>query len=115
MPEGSTLLVLPEGSGFNYWTRRRNPSHFNLFLPPEIAAFGEGAMLADLEADPPDFVLLAHRDGREFGVGPFGRDPRNGARLRAWVERRYERVARIGPEPFGDEGFGIVILKARAR
>jgi hypothetical protein len=113
LPADATLLVLPEGTSINYWIRHRNPSRFQLFLPPEIAAFGEAAMLADLEAHPPDFVVLAHRDGREFGAGPFGRDPRNGARLRAWVDRRYERVARIGPEPFAGEGFGIVILQRR--
>jgi hypothetical protein len=113
VPVDATLLVLPEGAGLNYWIRRRNPSRFQLFLPTEIAAFGEGAMLADFEAHPPDFVVLAHRDAREFGTGAFGRDPRNGARLREWVDRRYARVARIGPEPFAGEGFGIVILRAR--
>jgi hypothetical protein len=29
------------------------------------------------------------------------------------VDRHYERVARIGPEPFGQGGFGIVILHRR--
>ncbi len=113
LPAGATLLVLPEGVGLNYWLRRSNPSRFSLFLPTEIAAFGEGAMLADLRSDPPDFVVLAHRDGREFGVGPFGQDPRNGKRLREWIDAAYERVARIGPEPFGGEGFGLVILRRR--
>ncbi len=108
-----TLLVFPEGAGLNYWLRRRNPSRFLLFLPTEIAAFGESAMLADLEAHPPDFAVLAHRDAREFGVGAFGRDPRNGQRLRAWLDAHYERVARVGAEPFGSEGFGLVILRRR--
>jgi len=113
LPAGSTLLVLPEGASLNYWLRRRNPSRYLLFLPTEIAAFGESAMLADLGANPPDFAVLAHRDPGEFGVGPFGRDPRNGVRLRAWLDAHYERVARIGPEPFGSDGFGLVILRRR--
>ncbi len=113
LPAGATLVVLPEGAGINYWIRHRNPSRYLLFLPTEIAAFGESAMLADLGANPPDFAVLAHRDPGEFGVGPFGRDPRNGARLRAWLDARYERVARIGPEPFGSDGFGLLILRRR--
>jgi hypothetical protein len=112
-PPEATLLVLPEGAGLNYWLRRRNPSRFLLFLPTEIEAFGEAQMLADLSSDPPDYVVLAHRDGAEFGVGPFGRDPRNGRGLREWVDGNYERVERIGPEPFGRDGFGLVILRRR--
>lgn len=111
LPRDATLLVMPEGASLNYWLRRRNPSRYLLFLPTEIAAFGERAMLADLARHPPDFVVLAHRRHEEFGVGPFGRDPRNGRGLRAWIDAHYERVARIGPEPFGTGGFGLVILR----
>lgn len=117
MPADATLLVMPEGIGLNYWLRRRNPTSFNLFLPTEISAFGEGAMLADLEAHPPDFVALVHRLSDEFGVGPFGVDPRNGRGLLDWVHSHYSRarpVGRIGPEPFTGRGFGIVILERDA-
>lgn len=111
MAPGETLLVLPEGVQLNYWLRVRNPSRFQLFLPTEIEAFGEAAMLADLEAHPPDYVVLVHRGWQEFGTGPFGRDPRNGRRLLAWVEAHYRRVARYGAEPFGSGGFGTVVLE----
>jgi hypothetical protein len=108
---GQTLLVLPEGIQLNYWLRLRNPSRFELFLPTEIRAFGEGAMLADLQAHPPDYVVLVHRAWKEFGVGPFGKDPRNGRALRAWVDAHYRRVQRFGAEPFGADGFGVVVLE----
>ena len=114
LPPDATLLVLPEGAWLNYWLRRRNPSRFLLFLPTEIAAFGEAAMLLDLRSHPPDYVVLAHRDGAEFGVGPFGRDPRNGRALLEWVDGAYERVEQIGPEPYRGRGFGLVILRRRA-
>lgn len=113
MQPGETLLVLPEGISLNYWLRRDNPTPYDLFLPTEIAAFGEDAMLRALRARPPDFVVLAHRLHREFGVGPFGVDPRNGRRLMEFVTRRYERVARLGAEPFTGGGFGLVILRRR--
>jgi hypothetical protein len=111
VPAQGTLLVLPEGIGLNYWLRRRNPTRYNLFLPTEIAAFGEEAMLAELRAHPPDVLALVHRRSDEFGVGSFGVDPRNGRRLMAWVERGYRRVARLGAEPFESEGFGVVLLR----
>ena len=113
MPPDSTLAVLPEGASLNYWLRKRNPSGFILFLPTEIAAFGEPSMLARLGANPPDFVALVHRLSVEFGTGPFGVDPRNGRGLLEWVQRHYERVARVGSEPFGTQGFGVVILRRK--
>jgi hypothetical protein len=98
----------------NYWLRMRNPSRFLIFLPTEIQAFGEAAMRADLEAHPPDFVVLVHRLWHEFGVGPFGSDARNGRALRAWVDANYRRVQRFGAEPFGEDGFGVVVLERSA-
>jgi hypothetical protein len=111
MPPDATLLVLPEGISFNYLLRKENPTRFNLFLPTEIAAFGEASMLRELATHAPDFIVLAHRKSEEFGVGRFGVDPRNGRRLLAWIRANYRRVERIGAEPFGGGGFGTVILR----
>jgi hypothetical protein len=98
----------------NYWLRRENSTRFNLFLPTEIEAFGEAAMLADLTQHPPDYVVLAHRLSDEFGVGAFGVDPRNGRALQRFVDAHYRRVAGFGPEPFRDQGFGTRILAREA-
>jgi hypothetical protein len=114
MPAEASLLVMPEGIGLNYWLQRRNPTRFNLFLPAELRAFGgEEAMLEEIREHPPDFVVLMHRDSAEFGVGPFGKDPRNGLRLLQWVDANYVRVEQIGAEPFRDRRFGLVILRRR--
>jgi hypothetical protein len=67
-------------------------------------------MLRELEAHPPDVIVLAHRLPDEFGVGPFGQDPRNGKALLDWVRARYRRAAGFGAEPFGTAGFGTRIL-----
>jgi hypothetical protein len=115
MPPGATLLALPEGVGLNYWLRRENSSRYNLFLPAEFGALGgEAAMLADLRAHPPDFIVLIHRNSAEFGVGPFGSDPRNGRAIMDWVRAHYRRVERLGAEPFQGRGFGTVILRRGA-
>jgi len=112
MGEDSTLLVLPEGAGLNYWLRRRNPTPYALFLPTEQRAHGGAdAMLARIEASPPDFVALVHRGHAEFGTGPFLRDPENGQAFLPWLERDYRIVWTIGAEPFRGPRFGIALLE----
>jgi len=71
-------------------------------------------MLADVRAHPPDLVALVDRPHGEFGVGPFGADPRNGQRLMDFVRAEYDVVKQIGAVPFRDQGFGITILRRRA-
>ena len=116
LPADGTLLVLPEGVGLNYWLRRPNSTRYGLFLPVEIDAFGgDEAMLRNIRAHPPDFIALLHRDHAEFGVGPFGVDPRNGRGIMSWVSGSYRRVGRIGAEPFRKRGFGVVILERAER
>jgi hypothetical protein len=97
LPPGATLLALPEGLMLNYWARRRSPSRYWLFLPTELeAAGGEAVVLADLRANPPDFVAFVERPHHEFGVGRFGVDRRNGRAIGDWVRANYRRVARVG-------------------
>ena len=111
-PPGATLVVMPEGLMLNYWLRRANPTPFWLYVPPAFRFFGgEAAIVQSLQAHPPDFIALVHRDTEEFGYGGFGVDPRYGREIMAWVSRHYVRVQRIGAEPFRDGRFGIVILR----
>jgi hypothetical protein len=67
-----TLAVLPEGVMLNYLTRRKAPTKFITYMPPELYHFGEAKMLSALHASQPDWVLLAPRDMTEYGVPPFG-------------------------------------------
>jgi hypothetical protein len=93
----ATLLVMPEGVVVNYLTRRRNPTRHLNFVPPEVEVFGEGRILADLRAAPADYVVLVHRDTREYRLPLFGID--YGRRLRDWVSDAYEIQARVGAAP----------------
>jgi hypothetical protein len=116
MQPEDTLLVLPEGAGLNYWLRRDNSTRYGLFIPVEIDAFGgDEVMLRDIRAHPPDFIALLQRNHAEFGVGPFGVDPRNGRGIMRWVAGSYRRLGRIGAEPFRGRGFGAVILERADR
>ncbi len=110
-PRGGSLLVLPEGAGMNYWTRRANPSPYANFMVPEMRAFGEDTILAALKAHPPDVVALVDKDTREFGVGFFGSDPTYGRQILDWVRGSYRPIGGVGAEPFQGGAFGIRLLQ----
>jgi hypothetical protein len=111
-PADATLLVLPEGVMINYLARRRNPTPYLNFMPPELLLFGEAEMLRAFERDPPDYVALVHKSTREYGPALFGVD--YGQRLRAFVDRDYRVVSRIGDPPLTpDARFGITLHRRR--
>jgi hypothetical protein len=100
LPEQGTLAVLPEGVMLNFLARRANPTPFVNFMPPELAMFGEPAILSALRANPPDFVVLAHKDTSEYGFPFFGRD--YGRDLYTWVRSNYTPRWQLG-YPHGAE------------
>jgi hypothetical protein len=115
MAPGSTLVVLPEGTLLNYWLRRTNPTRYTFFTPQIFAAFGgESAVLEDLKANAPDFVVLAPRDTEEFGLGKFGVDPRYGRTIMDWVWRHYELIDRVRA-PFRDDRYDVILLRRGVR
>ncbi len=108
VPADATLLVMPEGVMVNYLARRRNPTGFLNFMPPEILLFGEDRILAGFERNAPDYVALVHKRTVEYGLPYFGVD--YGRDLIAWVDRDYELMTRIGDVPFTpDTSFGITL------
>ncbi len=112
-PPSSTLLGLPEGIMLNYLARRETTTPCMNFMMTEMILFGEDRLLQGLEARPPDYVALVHKKTDEFGVGPFGADPRYGRKLVEWIDAHYDPVARFGAEPFRGDAFGIRILRRR--
>jgi len=109
--EEESLIGLPEGIMINYLARRPTRTTCMNYMMTEMILFGEDKLLAELRADPPDYVLLVHKDTSEFGVGHFGRDPRYGEAIMTWVSKRYRPVALFGAEPLRDSRFGIRIMK----
>ena len=93
-----TLLVVPEGVTLNYLIRRRTPTPFLNFMPPEFAIYGEDAMIHALQTSPPDRVLFVPKPSAVYGM-EFGRD--YGARLMAWIEENYSEIGEFeGGEVF---------------
>ncbi|HEX4989146.1 MAG TPA: glycosyltransferase family 39 protein [Candidatus Binatia bacterium] len=107
----STLIGLPEGIMLNYLSRRATTSPYLNFMMGEMIVFGEKRMVDDLKARPSDYVILVDNDPSEFGVGPFGTDPRYGQQIMDWVKQHYTPITLIGGEPLQSRDFGIKILK----
>jgi hypothetical protein len=108
-PPGSTVAVMPEGVMLNVLAHRRTSLRFVTFMPPEVLLFGEGEMLADLVAHPPDRIVLVHKTTSEYGVPYFGHD--YGNRLMAWIRGNYRAEALIGDMPLQPgSDFGLLIL-----
>jgi hypothetical protein len=112
------VAVLPEGAMINYLSRRVNPTHHLVWVPPLMAVFGQTNMIADFEKNSPDYVLILARSASEFGVRFFGYDPRYGMELKRWIEGHYDRVY-PAPELAGESAsqeqpfYELQILKRR--
>jgi hypothetical protein len=108
-PPDSTVAAIPEGALINVLAKRRTSLRFVSFLPPEVLLFGEDNMLADLEAHPPDRIVLVQKDTSEYGLPYFGRG--YGAKLMAWMHANYHPEALVGDPPFApDSDFGLLVL-----
>jgi hypothetical protein len=82
-------------------------------MPPELMAFGEQDILGSLSAHPPDFVVLVHRDTKEYGFPLFGTDLRYGQRTLNWLDAGYQPVRTVGQNPRDANGYGMEILRRR--
>ena len=97
----------------NYLLRRDSPLRVVNLMPPEILAYGEAEVLRSLQAAPPTFVLLVHKDVREYGYPLFGTDAEYGLRTLEWVKANYRSVDAIGDHLMSPSGFGIEIFERR--
>lgn len=112
MKPDETLAVLPEGVMLNYLLRKRTPTRYINYMPPELLMFGEERMIADFAAHPPDWIVLAHKSTSEYGLPFFGQD--YGQRLFAWITAHYVTDASFGDPPLQrGSRFGLRILRRK--
>ena len=105
-----TLAVLPEGVILNFLSGRDNPVPYTTYGSGEVMIFGEDNILASFESDPPDFLLIVHQDGSEFGRRFFGRD--YARKIWTWITAEYHCLEPlIGAPPQQDNNFGILLLE----
>lgn len=104
-----TLAALPEGAMLNYLARRDSSVPYIMYDPLSMLLWGEQKIEKDLEAKPPDFLALIHRDYSDLGARFFGRD--YGQTLMSWIQANYRPVWRTGAPPLRDGRFGVVLLE----
>jgi hypothetical protein len=86
------LVVMPEGEVLNHLSGWRNPIRHKLYLPGYLSSENESAVQGELEAAMPGAIVLLARSTGEYGGGEFGQG--YGGRIRDWIDRRYEPLAR---------------------
>ena len=106
---GQTLAVLPEGIMLNYLSRRATSIPFINFMPPELLMFGEDNIIRALEAAPPDFVAIVHKNTSEYGAPFFG--THYGQRVMAWIKQNYGVIEQVGAIPLKNRYFGMLLLE----
>ena len=106
-----SLLVLPEGVMLNYLTRLPNSISYFFFAPFVLADGRNAEIIHQLNAAPPDRIVVISRDMREFGVAQFGESPEHGADLLAFISANYKGIYTFGdPDPANPEQFGVMIF-----
>jgi hypothetical protein len=116
--EGSTddtLLVLPEGALLNFLSLQRNPTYYNLFIPPELNAPGvEATVVSQIDAHRVDRIVIVDRNVYEYGFRGFGVD--YGRALMNHVIEHYDVEASFGPPPYnGRTRGGCVVYRRKLR
>jgi len=86
-----TLLVVPEGVMLNYLARRRAPTPYFNFMPPELIMFGEETIVSALRQHPPDLLVWAPRSMPEYGYEGLGRG--YGTRLYHWIKQDFHTIS----------------------
>jgi len=115
IPANKTLACFPEGIMINYLSRRETAGPYVNFNPPDLLLFGEDRMLEALQATPPDYIFLVHKDTSEFGERFFGIN--YGQKLYAWIAGNYQEqplpMLDLGAQPLRSNQFGIRLLIPR--
>ncbi len=111
-PKDSTVLVVPEGVGINYFSKRAAPMRYDEYLPNIINSVGEDKIVKELNSQKIDYVVEIQRTTYEHGYTRFGFD--YGAKIKKWLVERYVVDKQIGHTPFdGSNLAGIVIYKRK--
>jgi hypothetical protein len=108
-----TLLVLPEGEMINYLARMPSPVAPFFFFSAATRGDREAAIVRDLAARPPSWIVVVSRDLREYGVQRYGESPDQGGQILTWVGDNYEPMATFGGDPLDYRQRGAMILRYR--
>jgi hypothetical protein len=113
LPREQTLLALPEGSMINYLSRRTSPLPQFQFHGFTTEGGRETEVVKALTANPPDIVVIASRDLRDFGVKIYGERDGAGRQIMRWIAERYEITHKIDNDPLDSAQCGAYIMQKK--
>lgn len=114
MHADETLVVIPEGTTFNYLLKKRNPTGFLMVTPWEFDAHGGEQRFVDrLVESRPDFVVLITMDMTIHGRGNFG-GPQYGQATSEILDKEYQVVDGQGSiDPRDQSPFQSIVYQRR--
>jgi hypothetical protein len=92
--EGDRVLVVPEINAVDDLFRAPSVSPFVTHMPGWLDQRGQEILIARLERQRPDVIVIFRRPTWEYGVAPFGQG--FGLRVADWIERN-SRIVYAGP------------------
>lgn len=113
LPRDYTLFTLPEGSMINYLSRRPSPLPQFQFYGFTTENGRELEVVKALQARPPDLVVIASRDLRDFGVSKYGERDGAGRQIMRWIAERYEVTHQIDNDPLDSAQCGAYIMQRK--
>jgi hypothetical protein len=108
-PTDATVTVLPECHSINFFSDRKDPLPFAVYMPMTFEMFGEDDMISRFRTAKVDYIVLVSRWTPEQGKRSFGID--YALRFHEWIRQNYTVAKQFGPYPFTSDEFGIAILK----
>ncbi len=109
-PHAQTLAAFPEGIAANYHLRVRSPLRELEFNPIILQFAGPQNVVAQLQAHPPDAVLLYHRNYADYGTPNFGVTEATGRGIAQWLVNHDTVVYAIGRTPDSLTGYAIILM-----
>ena len=113
VPAGQTAVVLPEGEMINYLARIPSPIAPYAYFGAATRDGKEDAIVGDLQAHPPDWLVIVSRDMTDSGVPFYGEIPGEGLGILTWASDRYEPAFSVGGDPLAPDQCGGVVLRRR--
>jgi hypothetical protein len=92
--QGQAVLVLPEANSLYFFTGTDAPARWYQFIPGVLAPDEEDELIAQLERQHVEFILLSNRYTGEYGVDYFGLDYNQ--RVYRWILDHYELQGQFG-------------------
>ena len=74
LDKSATVLILPDGAIFNYFSNLKTNSKYYQLLPNHIEVLGEENIIKDLEKTPPDYIVNTNLDYTIYSTPLFCKD-----------------------------------------